>query len=172
MPNVEGFLPESGNRASYEQPAKENIDLPYPIDSLNKHDDEKSADEAASPSSTNAGSGPVDLGQTLQKVMLMTLGVLAVAVLAMFGLKKIGWRPAAGMPSENSGAIRVLDTIQIGTRGQVQVLEIGRQRVAVATDPTGIKSMLVLQREFADEMSQAQQSLSESRPYSPQLPRS
>ena len=110
----------------------------------------KDPDAGSSTTSPSPGNA-VDLGQTLQKLLIMTLGVLAAGVALIVGLKKFGFKPGQGF-APDSGSIRVVDSLNLGTKGNVQILEVGRQRLAVASDTGGVKSMVLLNSTFTEEM--------------------
>jgi len=118
--------------------------VPYDINELNQRD----------PSNPKVGGSQFELGKTVQKIIFTTMGVLAACVFVLVALKKMGYRPNAAQNVE-SGSMTIVDSIVIGPKCTVQVVQINRQKLAVAMDATGIKSMVPLGGSFAEEMTAA-----------------
>ena len=101
------------------------------------------------------GSGKkIDLGHTIQKIGLSTLGVLAACVVFLVGMKKFGVT-GQSFQSENRNESAIQETISLGSRCQIQVVKIDKHKVVVARDANGIKSVTHLPPTFEDELARS-----------------
>ena len=115
--------------------------------------DLQALNEAVSP---NPASTPekINLGQTIQKIGISTLCVLAICIGLLFVVKRFGvGMPATG--SVNSNQSHIVDTLPLGQKASLQIVRIRKQEVLVARDASGIKSITCLPMTFDDEPAEA-----------------
>lgn len=96
----------------------------------------------------------ISLTNTIQKVMISTIVVLALCVVAIVVLKKLGYTgPAQKKKSEPE--FDVIETKRLSGKCQLQLVTIRNHKVIVGIDQSGIKSMVCLPPSFADEYDEA-----------------
>ncbi len=122
------------------QPIEESIELPYDIDQLNQKDGVRKKGQR------------LDLGQTIQKMAFSTFAVLVGCVVVLVAIKKFGLSKVVNQETESSGDMRVIDSVNIGPKCQLRVVQLNKHKIVVAVDPTGIKSVLHLSGAFTDEL--------------------
>lgn len=94
---------------------------------------------------------PVDLGDTLGRLMSATLGVLAICGVGLWAARKWLRRlPHAGGAEQ----AHVLGSVHLGARCMVQLVELQGCKFVVGRDAGGIKAMMSVTQPFADAVEQ------------------
>lgn len=103
-------------------------------------------------------STPETSGEGIDTDLLINFGLWMVVILCLCGLTAVGLRMlnrkgvvAAGVPS---GA-RIVDSLSLGRHRSVQLVEIGGRSVIVASDSSGIRSVVPLTEDFSDSLEAA-----------------
>ncbi len=98
--------------------------------------------------------------QAIKKIALATIGVLSAAVALLFLLKRTGWyrgllRQGSMRGLEPQRQFRVLDTLKIGGKSQLQIVEADGCRFLVGINSNGIQSVVQTARKFDSDLWQA-----------------
>ena len=132
--------PEKNQPKQLSDQAKlESASLPYDIERLNQRDPVRQSQK-------------IDLGQTIQKLAFSTLVVLVGCVVVLVAIKKFGLSRVAPAPSESSGELRIIDSLDVGAKCQIRLVQVKNHKLVVAVDATGIKSVLHLSGAFTDAL--------------------
>lgn len=110
---------------------------------------------------------PESTGEGIDTDLLINFGLWMVVILCLCGLTAVGLRMlnrkglvAAG-PGVPSGA-RVVESLSLGRHRSVQLVEIGGRSVIVASDSSGIRSVVPLTEDFSETLHEASTQFEES----------
>lgn len=110
-------------------------------------------------------STPDSAGSGIDTDLLINFGLWMVVILCLCGLTAVGLRMlnrrgvvAAGAPS---GA-RIVESLNLGRHRSVQLVEIGGRSVIVASDSSGIRSVVPLAEDFSESLHEASSHFEES----------
>lgn len=97
--------------------------------------------------------------------MLINFGLWLIVILCLCGLTAVGLRMLNRRGVVNMGVpagARVIESLSLGKHRFVQLVEIGGHSVLVASDASGIQSVVPLAENFSETLLDATGSLSES----------
>jgi flagellar protein FliO/FliZ len=100
----------------------------------------------AAPAMTVAAPPTVDTGAELLRVVLSLVGVIALILVA-------GWfsRRAQARIRPGGRRIRCLETMPVGMKERVMLIDVGGTQVLVGSSPSGLRTLLVLDKPLAED---------------------
>ena len=105
--------------------------------------------------SSSPESAATDFATLIRRIATSTLAVIVACVVFLVGFKKFGrLKFDVAPPGHSSHSFRVLQTIRLGNRNCLQLIEADSSRFVVGVDPSGIKSIVAVTA-FADHLEPA-----------------
>lgn len=108
-------------------------------------------------------------GPGIDQDMLLNFALWMVVILCLCGLTVVGLRMlqkrglvTAGSTGASTGKAKVVDSLSLGRNRLIQLVEIGGRQVLVASDPTGIQSMVPMADDFEDSLLHASSQLEDA----------
>ena len=125
---------------------RQNKDNSATVDSTRNHWMDQTAD----------GSAEYEPLETIKRITVSFFGVMAVCVIALLILKRSGWAVKPDRKTRQSKShVCVLETIKVGNRSYLKLIEADGARFVVGFDPTGIKSIVQTKSSFGLELQSA-----------------
>lgn len=85
---------------------------------------------------------------------LGTITVLGLCVFSLWGMRQ--WMNPTAITGSNERVMRLMETLQLGNRCSLHLVQLGNREVIVGVDSTGIKTVLPLAAAFDDVLAQAE----------------
>lgn len=106
-----------------------------------------------------AADGRDQLTAEVANVVQWTIAILVLGVSVIVGIKQFGLR---GQPPATSRHLRLLETLSLGRHQGLHLIEAGSERLVVATDAGGVKSLTLLPNWPSLDESEAEDHASET----------
>jgi flagellar biogenesis protein FliO len=90
----------------------------------------------------------------LTRLATGTVFVLGLAVVSLYGARR--WLKMAGPVGTTPGAMKLIETLQLGNRCSLHLVQLGKRDVLIGVDGGGIKTIVPLAASFEDVLSEAE----------------
>jgi flagellar biogenesis protein FliO len=99
----------------------------------------------------------------LVRLVTGTVIVLGLAVGSLFGVRR--WMQTRGFAGSGPGAMRLIETLQLGNRCSLHLVHLGKREVLIGVDGGGIKTIVPLTAPFEDVLADSEATAPETIPF-------